>query len=260
MRTMTNLRQERATRLRRGFFGYRTYDVDLLVDGHVRQLDQLAASVDRLWREREALRSELDDVGAQLRHEVDRRREAETAATNAAGRIVAEAEEQASRIRQAAGRRVADEAARIEELLAVRERLLGELRGVLAVYSDLLHAADANQIPAAPPAAPPRPVAEPAAEARRPAERQLYPRLVELDAGPFTDFAELSAFERSLARLPNVEDVHIRNFGDDRAAIELTLTEETPIVHELRRHLPYRVAVTSRADNRLTLDVEGVAV
>jgi len=54
--------------------------------------------------------------------------------------------------------------------------------------------------------------------------------------------------------------VHIRNFGDDRAAIELTLSEETPIMHEIDRHLPYRVAVTSRADNRLTLDVESVAV
>jgi hypothetical protein len=256
----TNLRRNPMTRLRRALFGYEARDVDLLVASHLRQLDQLAESVDRLWREREALHSELDDVRAQLAREVERRREAETAATATAARVIAEAEEQASRIRQAAGRRVADEATRIEELLAVRERLLGELRGVLAAYSDLMHAAEANQVPAAPAGAPPRAVAEPAPEARRPVERQLYPRLVELDAGPFTDFAELSAFERSLARLPNVEDVHIRNFGDDRAAIELTLSEETPIVHELRRHLPYRVAVTSRADNRLTLDVEAVAV
>ncbi|HEY3182281.1 MAG TPA: hypothetical protein VGJ77_05540 [Gaiellaceae bacterium] len=257
---MKNLRHESITQLRRALFGYRAHDVDLLVASHVRQLEQLAGSVDRLWREREALRTELDDVRAQLRREVERRRDAETAATAAAARVVAEAEEQASRIRQAAGRRVADEATRIEELLAVRERLLGELRGVLGAYSDLLHAAEANQVPAAPAAAPSHRAAEPASEARRAVERQLYPRLVELDAGPFTDFAELAAFERSLARLPNVEDVHIRTFGDDRAAIELTLSEETPIVHELRRHLPYRVAVTSRADNRLTLDVEGVAV
>jgi hypothetical protein len=257
---MDELRLSPLTWLRRGALGYRAHDVELVVDGQRRQLEQLSASVDRLWRERETLSAELERAHAQLEEERELRRAAETAASRTAARIVADAEEQAARIRHAAGRRVGDEAARIEELLMVRERLLGELRGVLTAYSDLLGAAESNQVPAAPGAVPARRVADAALEPGKPAERDLYPRLVELDAGPFSDFAELAAFERSLARLPKVEDVHIRNFGDDRAAIELTLSEETPIIHELDRHLPYRVAVTSRVDNRLTLDVEAVAV
>ena len=39
--------------------------------------------------------------------------------------------------------------------------------------------------------------------------------------GMLPDFAELSAFERSLARLPKVDDVYIRTFGDDRIRKEL---------------------------------------
>jgi len=195
MRTaMTNLQQQPSSWLRRGLFGYRRHDVDLLVESQREQLGHLAESVDRLWRGNEALSAEVEDVRSQLAREVERRRTAETGAAAAAARLVAEAEEQAARIRQTIGRRVADEATRIEDLLAVRERLLGELRGVLDTYSDLLHAADGKQLAAAPDVRRPHPVAEPAAAAYRPGERELYPRLVELDAGPFNDFAELAAF------------------------------------------------------------------
>ena len=87
----------------------------------------------------------------------------------------------------------------------------------------------------------------------------LFPRLVRLDAGPFHDFAELAAFERSLADLPKVEDVHVRHFGDERADIELTLTEETPLLHDLDRHLPYRLVTTPIDENHVTVHVEAVA-
>jgi hypothetical protein len=86
----------------------------------------------------------------------------------------------------------------------------------------------------------------------------LFPPRVELAAGPFADFAELSAFERSLSKLPKVEDVHVRHFGDDRAEIELTLTEERPLVDDLIRHLPFPVDVMAD-DDRLQIDLRAPA-
>ena len=95
-----------------------------------------------------------------------------------------------------------------------------------------LRASYAISIPAAPP--PPTPLpASPAARisaARVPAARRrwrnpVFETRLELDAGPFSDFAALSAFERALAHLPKVEDVYVRRLADDRALIELTLNK-----------------------------------
>ena len=52
-----------------------------------------------------------------------------------------------------------------------------------------------------------------------------------------------------------MEDVYIRTFGEERAEIELTLTEETPLLHDLTAQLPYKIDVTASDDNRLTVDL-----
>lgn len=259
-------------RLRHGLFGYRTNDVLAALE-HLRwQLDGLAASVDRLYTERQDLHTRLNDSGARqeraLREQAARFEEAErnesaiqrsradqhlAEARASAAKILADAEEQATTLRHEAGLRVGDAASRLEDLLKVREQILGELRGLIHSYSDVLeeHSGGPLERPARAPEPARAPANEPEPGSAPAGESGLFPTHVELDAGPFADFAELSAFERALARLPKVEDVYIRGFGDERAAIELVLTEETPLAHDLLTKVPYGLRVKSSEDGHL---------
>lgn len=263
-------------RLRRGLFGFRTADVAVALAQLGHQLDGLAASVDRLYRERESLRGLVDGARAEqerLLVEQAARLETEAAERVAIERaradqhvaeaqaqgaqIVAEAHEQASILRHEAGRRVGDEASRLEDLLRVREQLLGELRGLVQGYSALLGGHEGIRESSPQPAAEPQAVelSLPAAVSAPDAAGGLYPAQVELDVGPFGDFSELSAFERALARLPKVDDVYIRGFGDERATIELSLTEETPLAHDLERRLPYGLRLERDGHAKLVVDL-----
>jgi hypothetical protein len=252
--------------LRRGILGFRRSDVREALETQRRQLTLLADSVDQLWAEKLEVQNELAAVRAEAdRHALEleaRTAQVEAESRAAAARLLAEAEEQASEIRQDASLRVGDAVSRLDEVIRVREQLLGEIRGILSAYGDLLSQAEQGRIPAlAPPLerAVPTPAAHGAAQPPRLAEVRsasgLFPRVVEIDAGPFTDFTELSAFERSLARVPKVRDVYVRRFDHDRAEIELGLSEETPLLHELTRHLPYRLSITGDDGARITIDV-----
>jgi hypothetical protein len=249
--------------LRRGFLGFKRSDVLGALESQRRQIGGLADSVDRLWTERLELQSELDRVRAEAERraaEVEARAaQVEAEARAAAAKLLAGAEEQAAEIRQDASLRVSDAVSRLDEVIRVREQLLGEIRGILGAYGDLLSQAEQGRIPSLTPRAD-TPAADdlPAVLSPRLAEARaagLFPRVVEIDVGPFTDFAELSAFERSLARVPKVRDVYVRRFDHDRAEIELGLSEETPLLHELTRHLPYRLSINGEDGARLTIDV-----
>jgi hypothetical protein len=254
--------------LRRALYGYRRPDVDSLVDSYRRELAALAESVERLWQDRAQLQDELHETRTRLQAELDRERvlraEAEQRARAQAARVIADAEEQATAVRHEAHQRVADATDRLQDVLRVRDQLLAEIRGILHAYGDVLERAEGRVPAVAPPplraagdvTAHTLAVASAATASAAPAapDTTLFPRLVHLDAGPFSDFSELSAFERSLAALPKVEDVYIRTFGDERAVIELTLAEERPLVYDFDR-LPYRVTVTSADDDRLTVEL-----
>lgn len=87
-----------------------------------------------------------------------------------------------------------------------------------------------------------------------PAE-QFFETHVELDAGPFSDFVALSAFERSLSHLAKVEDVYVRRLAEDRALIELTMSEPAPLLETMREFLPYSLEVRFANRSRVVLDV-----
>jgi hypothetical protein len=107
--------------------------------------------------------------------------------------------------------------------------------------------------PVPPPPATPAPVAA-TPLAAQPEERPFETR-VELDAGPFSDFAALSAFERLLAHLPKVEDVCVCRLEDDRALIELTLSEPAALLESIRESLPYALDVRSANRSKLVVDI-----
>lgn len=255
--------------LRRSFFGgYRRSDVEQLVASLDAQLERIAASLDRVWLDRERLTNEVATLhaeGARLRLQVTAQQDAARAAADEieanararAARLLAEAEEEGARLRRDAVQRVAQATSAVEDVLAVREQLLGELRGIMGAYGTLLEDAESGRRPAVVPAteyAPPRAVPDDAAPG------EMFGRRVEVDAGPFADFAELHAFERALAALPSVDDVHVRRFTQDRAEIELTLSAETALARDLTARLPYRMDVDVSGENRLAVQVRKEAL
>jgi DivIVA protein len=110
--------------------------------------------------------------------------------------------------------------------------------------------------------APPEPAGVPAPPSGPPEpspEGELFETRVELDAGPFSDFVALRAFERSLAQLPKIDDVYVRRVGEDRAVIELTLSESAPLLQTMRELLPYSLVVRSANSSKLVVDVAAQA-
>ena len=128
-----------------------------------------------------------------------------------------------------------------------------------------MHAPPPPALPPVPPAGPPTPPAfqaPPPARAPAPpvpaasgADDPVFETHVELDAGPFADFASLSAFERALAHLSRVDDVYVRRLADDRALIELTLSEPAALLATMRDSLPYQLDVKSATRSSLVLNV-----
>jgi hypothetical protein len=83
----------------------------------------------------------------------------------------------------------------------------------------------------------------------------VFDARVELDAGSFSDFAAVSAFERALANLPGVQDAYVRRLADERALIEVTLSEATPLLRTMHESLPYVLEVRSANRSRIVVDV-----
>jgi hypothetical protein len=236
--------KDSARPFRRALVGYRRRDVAALVERRELELAALAHRVEELWDERERLLGELAELRART-EPVDEQARARAAA------IVAAAEEEALTIRRKASERLQDATARVDSLLGLRDELLAELQDALGRYSS------------PPTPAKGRPRRDELAETRGSLTQvgedeggQLFARKLEVDAGPFDDFAELSSFERSLAALPSIEDVYIRSFDGSRAVVELTLSEERPLLHDLAIHVPYELNVRETSRGSIRLDVE----
>jgi F0F1-type ATP synthase membrane subunit b/b' len=238
----------------------RQLDVDLAdLDGRNRNLEDELSSV---RGELDALRAKERELTELIAGALRRASDIEEAADRRGAEIVAQAKEEAMRIRAEATRRIEESGGQFNELFRVKDRLLDAMRRVVADFDHAILGERADPpSPAAPAEAPPEPQPAvwlaPVPEPRSlPDEEQVFETRVELDAGPFAEFAELSAFERSLVHLPEVEDAHVRRLADQRALIELTLSERAPLLQAMRESLPYSLEVRSADRSRLVVDVE----
>jgi hypothetical protein len=259
--------------LRRGWLrGYRAPDVDVYFLALKSELLQLRLRIAELESDRRELRGLLDD---------SRRLAAELASTaaEAAARgqqVAAEAQRDAQAIRDAAlvdAARVRDDAVgqstglrtQIDSLLRLRDTLAATIRTVVRDFERVMADGDL-QAPAPLDARPAAPaplgsltsvgsVAPPAAERSPSGSRNVFGRHVEVEAGPFSDFSSLSAFESALAGLPKVEDVYIRRFEAERATIEVTLEEPAPLLDEMAQRMPYSLTVDRTDGDRIELSV-----
>jgi hypothetical protein len=206
----------------------------------------------------------------------ERVREIEAAAEATARALLAEAEEKASRTRAEAHLRTESVSGQIDELLRLRDTLVQTMRGVIRDFDYAVERVEKGEsvLPAEPTTSMPLAeavangngnghangngngtgAAHPARE-RGPEDEQSFAGRVELDAGPFGDFAALSSFERSLSRLGGVEDVYVRRFSGDRALIELTLAHPLALLAEMRDHMPYGLDLQAIEPGRLAVTV-----
>ena len=225
-------------RYRRFGGGYRREDVDLL-------LAELRLTLRSLELEVGTLRGRSGELEERLRavDSLQAGGQELLRASAKADAIVAESEAEAVR-------RVAEAEQRVEELNAERDRLVGELRGLVARVG----AAIAGGEP------------EPGSGEFRPAQNghpggdlggllERDSTRVELDAGPFTDYESAAGFERELAGLDDVDDVHLRYLNGHRAAIEVTVAVGAPLLAQMRERLPYELEVRDQSLDRLVIDV-----
>ena len=259
-------------RFRRFGGGYRRDDVELLLAEFRLTLRSLELELGALRDRARELDGHLRDARAEIDayhakgYEIARamtsaRRRAEAveqAAEERARQIVAQAEAQAKR-------QVEERQRELERLAFLKESLLESLRTVVNDVEEAIERAQhAEPVPELE-FAPPEPddglgegthVEPPGDNGHSSDAEAIFAMRVELDAGPFLDYDQVSAFEHELARIPNVDDVHVEALEGDRALIELTMTERTPLVAEMREHLPYALRVRSANGSRLVLDVE----
>ena len=83
--------------------------------------------------------------------------------------------------------------------------------------------------------------------------------LVELDAGPFHELADVVLFEHALRELPNVTDVYLRQFEQERAQVEVSVAQPVRLVEDIAARLPFSVDVTPGDGGHATLTVYPVA-
>ena len=213
-------------------------------------LAKFAGRISELWVEVEALKTQVAEsesrrievehqlaVAVQRELDLAERVQAMDAAREhvlsdareQARRIVDDANLEAIRIKGEALQQAELARGQVDELLRLRETLSSTMRAVVRDFETTVGRIDRADSAVS---APPVPLASApvsnervngvAATGENGADRDMFDGRVELEAGPFTDFAALSAFERALGSLPKIEDVYIRRFAGDRATIDLT--------------------------------------
>lgn len=86
-----------------------------------------------------------------------------------------------------------------------------------------------------------------------PAQPLVHHGQVTLTAGPLDDVAAAAVLERAIEHIPAIARARVKRFVDDRAVIELVLSEAVTLAEELRRVLPYPFEV--QALGRSELDI-----
>lgn len=240
-------------KLRRSWLsGYRVADVEVL-------RARLELTIAHLTHELESTRARLaesererDRQAAELARAAATREESAARGRQEADELIEAARLDAARIRAAAA--LEDQRARtqVADLIRLRDTLAATVRNVTREFERTMAGVDPEPAPEPAPEPTPLPPPTPPPPPPPPAAQQT----IELEVGPFRDFASLSAFEESLGRLSTIDDVYVRRFEGDRATIEVTLREPTALLDEMTSALPYTLSVDRADADRIAVNVE----
>ncbi len=241
-------------------FGYRRADVDqtlalcgekleqaaTAIEGRDARIDELERVAQQLSarvveRERELRQAQKDLIRA--RGESDKTVRALGALADELVAVRGQARGQATRIRLQALRDAAEVSGRIAEMTRrpaeARERLLEALSEAIARLGagEATSAAATNGHD---------PDADPA---------EMFEGLIEVEVGPFNDFAQLVGFEDAAAGIGAAHDISVKRFTKGRATLEMNLREPVELLRELEERAPFEFVVRDLRDGRVVLDL-----
>jgi DivIVA protein len=229
-------------RFRRALRGYDPEEVDAAIDARDARLARLEREAQRLAervveRERKLQEALKRPVAAAA----DTNRVALSRALASVEEIYAQARRQATRMRMKALDDAVQMAERVTELTSLRDELGARIAELAEVARTRLRI-EAEQVPAL----------EPPAESGD----ATYAGRVEVEVGPFNDFAQLTGFEDAAAGIRGASDIHVKRFSRGRAIVSMNLADPVELLRELEERAPFDFVVRDMRSGGLILDVD----
>ena len=97
--------------------------------------------------------------------------------------------------------------------------------------------------------------AEPAAAAS--GGNGVFAGRVEVEVGPFEDFAQLVGFEDAAGQIAATSEISVKRFASGRATLEMQLDGPVELLRELEERAPFEFTVRDTRNDRVVLDVDG---
>jgi hypothetical protein len=184
--------------------------------------------------EREAQRLAERVVEREKRLQEALRRPMSAAVGKGIEEIYGQARRQATRIRMKALEDAVQMADRVTELSRLRDELgtrVGELAEVARARLGMEEAVTA-------------------------AEGGPYAGEVEVEIGPFRDFAQLTGFEDAAAGVRGASEIRLTRFADRRATLSMRLDDPVELLRELEERAPFEFVVRDNRRDQLVLDID----
>jgi DivIVA domain-containing protein len=84
----------------------------------------------------------------------------------------------------------------------------------------------------------------------------VYAGKVEVEVGPFSDFAQLTGFEDAAAGIEGASEIRLSRFAEKRATVSMNLDGPVELLRELEERAPFEFKVRDTRGNGLVLDVD----
>ena len=223
--------------------GYDPEQVDAAIQARDARLDRLEREAQRLaervvekeLRLQDALRGRLS-VGA------DDNRVALSRALASIEEIYGQARRQATRIRMKALDDAVQAADRVTELSKLRDELGARISELAEVARARLGIEEEDR-----PAVGTGPA--------RVGANGVYAGEVEIEIGPFRDFAQLAGFEDAVAGIRGASRIKVKRFSEGRATVSMSLEGPVELLRALEERTPFDFVVRDTRRNGIVLDV-----
>ena len=89
-----------------------------------------------------------------------------------------------------------------------------------------------------------------------PAQGGVFAGEVEVEVGPFNDFAQLTLFEDAAAGIDGASEIRVKRFSGGRAWVSMNLENPVDLLRELEEKAPFDFVVRDTRRGGLVLDVD----
>jgi hypothetical protein len=218
-------------RFRRAMRGYDPEEVDAAIEAR-------DARLARLEREAQRLAERVVEREKRLQ-EILKRPPFSGAVGKGIEEIYGQARRQATRIRMKA----LDDAVQMADRVTELSKLRDELGTRVSELADVARARLGIE-------------EERPAVGTAPANGGVFAGLVEVEIGPFHDFAQLTLFEDAAAGIDGASEIRVKRFSERRATVSMNLENPVDLLRELEEKAPFDFVVRDTRRDGLVLDVD----